>query len=43
LRIVSDENIIKAVKKIFIADGYHRYEIAWECIQEIKEKDENIL
>jgi uncharacterized protein (DUF1015 family) len=47
LWIVSDENIIKTVeeylsdKKIFIANGYHKYETACECRQEIKEKDEN--
>jgi uncharacterized protein (DUF1015 family) len=47
LWVVSDEDIIKTVekylldKKIFIADGHHRYEAAWDYCQEIKEKDEN--
>ena len=47
LWVVSDEDIIKTVeeylsdKKIFIADGHHRYETAWDYSKEIKEKDEN--
>ncbi|MDR0820802.1 MAG: DUF1015 domain-containing protein [Endomicrobium sp.] len=47
LWVVSDEDIIKTVeeylsdKKIFIAEGHHRYETAWDYSQEIKEKDEN--
>jgi uncharacterized protein (DUF1015 family) len=47
LWIVSDKSIIKTVeeylldKKIFIADGHHRYETAWDYNQGIKEKDEN--
>jgi uncharacterized protein (DUF1015 family) len=42
---VTDEDIIKdmekyiAVKKIFIADGHHRYETAWHYSHEKKEKD----
>jgi uncharacterized protein (DUF1015 family) len=47
LRIVSDEDIIKTLKKylstkkVFIADGHHRYETAWDYLQERKEKDKN--
>ncbi|MDR2860242.1 MAG: DUF1015 domain-containing protein [Elusimicrobiota bacterium] len=42
---VSDEDIIKDIekfltnKKMFIADGHHRYETAWNYSQERKEKD----
>jgi uncharacterized protein (DUF1015 family) len=45
LWVVSDEEIIKTVekylseKKIFIADGHHRYETAWNYSKERKEKD----
>lgn len=45
LWVVSDEDIIKNLekfmikKKIFIADGHHRYETAWNYSQERKEKD----
>jgi len=47
LWIVSNENIIKTTekylsnRKMFIADGHHRYETAWNYRQERKEKDEN--
>ncbi|MDR1784398.1 MAG: DUF1015 domain-containing protein [Endomicrobium sp.] len=47
LWIVNDECIIKTIeqylscKKMFIADGHHRYETAWNYSQERKEKDEN--
>lgn len=43
---VTDEEIVKTVekylssKKMFIADGHHRYETAWNYSQERKEKDE---
>ncbi|MDR2399366.1 MAG: DUF1015 domain-containing protein [Endomicrobium sp.] len=42
---VDDEDIIKSLEKclskksIFIADGHHRYETAWNYSQERKEKD----
>jgi uncharacterized protein (DUF1015 family) len=45
LWIVIDKEIIEAVKKclsskkIFMADGHHRYETAWNYSQERKEKD----
>lgn len=45
LWVVSDEDIIKDLekfmtnKKMFIADGHHRYETAWNYSQERKEKD----
>ncbi|MDR3195374.1 MAG: DUF1015 domain-containing protein [Endomicrobium sp.] len=44
---VDDEDIIKTLekclsnKKIFIADGHHRYETAWSYSQERKEKDKH--
>jgi uncharacterized protein (DUF1015 family) len=44
---VDDKDIIKTLekyllnKKIFIADGHHRYEIAWNYSQERKEKDKH--
>jgi uncharacterized protein (DUF1015 family) len=47
LWLVSDEDIIKSIKKfleskkIFIADGHHRYETAWNYSQERKEKDKD--
>jgi uncharacterized protein (DUF1015 family) len=47
LWVVKDEDIIKVTKKylsdkkIFIADGHHRYETAWNYTQERKEKDKN--
>ena len=47
LWVVSDETVIKDVrkvlenKKMFIADGHHRYETAWNYSQERKEKDKN--
>ena len=47
LWIVNDECVIKTIeqyllsKKIFIADGHHRYETAWDYSQERKEKDED--
>jgi uncharacterized protein (DUF1015 family) len=47
LWIVDDENTIKTTeeylssRKMFIADGHHRYETAWDYKQERKEKDEN--
>jgi uncharacterized protein (DUF1015 family) len=47
LWIVEDEETVKAVtkflsgKKMFIADGHHRYETAWNYAQERKEKDKN--
>ena len=45
LWVVEDEEIIKEMtkflsnKKMFIADGHHRYETAWNYSQERKEKD----
>jgi uncharacterized protein (DUF1015 family) len=45
LWVVTDESISKTLekylanKKIFIADGHHRYETAWSYLQEKKEKD----
>jgi len=45
LWVVDDEDIIKSMskfvssKKMFIADGHHRYETAWNYSQEKKEKD----
>ncbi|MDR1926803.1 MAG: DUF1015 domain-containing protein [Endomicrobium sp.] len=45
LWVVADEAISKTLekyladKKIFIADGHHRYEAAWNYLQEKKEKD----
>jgi len=45
LWVVDDEEIISDIekylsnKKIFIADGHHRYETAWNYSQEMKEKD----
>lgn len=45
LWVVSDEDIIKDIekfmtnKKMFIADGHHRYETAWNYSQERKAKD----
>jgi Uncharacterized conserved protein len=45
LWVVSDEEILNDIekyianKKIFIADGHHRYETAWNYSQERKEKD----
>jgi uncharacterized protein (DUF1015 family) len=47
LWIVDDDDIIKTLEKylsnkeIFIADGHHRYETAWNYRQERKEKDEH--
>jgi uncharacterized protein (DUF1015 family) len=47
LWVVEDEDIIRTAKKhlsdkkIFIADGHHRYETAWNYSQERKEKDKN--
>ncbi|GMO65607.1 MAG: DUF1015 domain-containing protein [Endomicrobiia bacterium] len=47
LWIVNDEYVIETIeqyllsKKMFIADGHHRYETAWDYSQEIKEKDED--
>jgi uncharacterized protein (DUF1015 family) len=47
LWVVYDENTIETLKKylsnkkIFIADGHHRYETAWDYFQERKEKDKN--
>jgi uncharacterized protein (DUF1015 family) len=47
LWVVSEEAIIKVLekylstKKIFIADGHHGYEAAWNYSQERKEKDKN--
>ncbi|MDR3071474.1 MAG: DUF1015 domain-containing protein [Endomicrobium sp.] len=47
LWIVDDEDIIKTLinhlsnKKIFIADGHHRYETAWNYSIERKEKDKH--
>ncbi|MDR1433926.1 DUF1015 domain-containing protein [Candidatus Endomicrobiellum devescovinae] len=44
---VDDKDIIKTLekyllnKKIFIADGHHRYETAWNYSQERKEKDKH--
>ncbi|MDR1511645.1 MAG: DUF1015 domain-containing protein [Endomicrobium sp.] len=44
---VNDECVIKTVeqylsgKKMFIADGHHRYETAWSYSQERKAKDKN--
>ncbi|MDR2251470.1 MAG: DUF1015 domain-containing protein [Endomicrobium sp.] len=44
---VGDKDIIKTLKKyllnkkIFIADGHHRYETAWNYSQERKEKDKH--
>jgi uncharacterized protein (DUF1015 family) len=46
---VDDKDIIKILekyllnKKIFIADGHHRYETAWNYSQERKEKDKHYL
>jgi uncharacterized protein (DUF1015 family) len=46
LWVIDDEDIIKTLEKylsnkeIFIADGHHRYETAWNYRQERKEKDE---
>ena len=46
---VADRDIIKTLekyllnKKIFIADGHHRYETAWNYSQERKEKDKHYL
>jgi uncharacterized protein (DUF1015 family) len=45
LWVISDENIIRTVqkylsnKKVFIADGHHRNETAWNYCRERKEKD----
>ncbi|MDR1695850.1 MAG: DUF1015 domain-containing protein [Endomicrobium sp.] len=45
LWVVTDEKILKTVekylaaKKMFIADGHHRYETAWNYSQEQKAKD----
>ena len=45
LWVVEDEEIVKEItkflsnKKMFIADGHHRYETAWNYSQEKKEKD----
>ncbi|MDR2191436.1 MAG: DUF1015 domain-containing protein [Endomicrobium sp.] len=45
LWVVDDEEIVKTAtkflsgKKMFIADGHHRYETAWNYSQEKKEKD----
>jgi uncharacterized protein (DUF1015 family) len=47
LWVVVDEDIINTLKKylagkkVFIADGHHRYETAWSYLQERKEKDKN--
>lgn len=47
LWVVEDEDIIKDLtkllsnKKMFIADGHHRYETAWNYSQERKEKDKS--
>jgi uncharacterized protein (DUF1015 family) len=47
LWVVTDGNIIKTLekylstRKVFIADGHHRYEAAWDYLQERKEKDKN--
>ncbi|MCL2390875.1 MAG: DUF1015 domain-containing protein [Endomicrobia bacterium] len=47
LWVVTDEKILKGVekylsaKKMFIADGHHRYETAWNYSREKKAKDKN--
>jgi len=47
LWVVSDEQTIKETvkllsdKKMFIADGHHRYETAWNYSREMKAKDKN--
>ncbi|GHT45504.1 phosphatase [Endomicrobiia bacterium] len=45
--VVTDKDIIEtlekylSIKEVFIADGHHRYETAWNYLQERKEKDNN--
>ncbi|GHT61636.1 phosphatase [Endomicrobiia bacterium] len=45
--IVTDKDTIETLeeylstKEVFIADGHHRYETAWNYLQERKEKDSN--
>ncbi|GHT34033.1 phosphatase [Endomicrobiia bacterium] len=45
--VVTDKDIIETLEKylstkeVFIADGHHRYETAWNYLQERKEKDNN--
>ncbi|MFA7073697.1 MAG: DUF1015 domain-containing protein [Endomicrobiaceae bacterium] len=47
LWVISDEKLISdiakslASKKIFIADGHHRYETAWNYLQYVKGKSKN--
>ncbi|MDR3112035.1 MAG: DUF1015 domain-containing protein [Elusimicrobiota bacterium] len=47
LWVISDQNIIKNIveyvssKKLFIADGHHRYETAWNYSKERKAKDKH--
>lgn len=47
LWVITDEKIIADVtktlasKKTFIADGHHRYETAWNYLQDMKKKDKN--
>ncbi len=47
LWVINDEKTVSevtktlAAKKTFIADGHHRYETAWNYMQEMKKKDKN--